>query len=167
MSKFNPLRKYGETISGILPATALAIGTPLKVGSVAAGTGARTFVLADGYADGFVTRASRVSATQNPLTDSEILFGQGVETPFRASFEGSIECLSEGAFGDDYLVLSGTGAISDQTAADTELSFAGGKFRVAQAEDRAQYRLVAQLTPEGDDTVYIHVKLADGALVPA
>ena len=58
----------GTTLSGILPATAALIFTPMMIGAVDPATNARTFVLANGKCDGFLTRESRVGPG---LTDEE------------------------------------------------------------------------------------------------
>jgi len=169
MSYYEPTRKAkSDTISGILPATAQPIGIALMIGSVDADTGARTFVLANGKSDGLLTRASRVS-TGNPRTDSELLWNQGLETPFRAGYEGSIEKLEEFEVeGGDYIVKSGTGAITTETSAGTELSWADGKVYAAQAGDYAECVLVAQLTSvESTGDVRLRVKFINGGKVPA
>lgn len=49
--------------------------------------------------------------------------------------------------GADYIVLSGTGAITGGTTLGTELSFAGGKLRQKQASDRAIFKLREFVTP--------------------
>lgn len=46
--------------------------------------------------------------------------------------------------GEEFLVLSGTGALSSGTAIETKLAFNGGKLRVAQSADTAQYKLSAK-----------------------
>lgn len=163
------------TLSGVLPSTAYPIGKPMMVGSVNADTGKSTFVIASGRCDGFLTRASRsttegsdseVATLGNPRTPTEQLMGWGVDSPFIAGSEGSIEKADaldvEGA---DYIFKSGTGAITTGTAAGTKLSFTTGKFYVAQADDIAQFRLTAQLTPETSGDVRIRVEAIEGYLV--
>lgn len=177
MSNFEPRRRVGgaDTISGILPAAALPIGLALMISDRDADTGALTFAKASGHSDGFVTRESRVvsdgdrpSTVGNPRTDTEILFGQGLETPFLAGREGSIERLEalevEGA---DYIMTSGVNAITDETAVDTELSFEQGRFCVAAEDQYAEFRMVKQMTPETDGAVRIYVEMIRGGKVPA
>lgn len=49
------------------------------------------------------------------------------------------------AEGPNYLVLSGTGALTSSTPVDSYISFSGGKAYVAQSGDTSQYRLGAIL----------------------
>lgn len=158
------------TLQGILPNAAYPVGTAFKVASVDPDTGARTFALASGVADGFVMREIRVPAdgiNGNPRTDTEILYNQGLETPFTAGREGTLEWGSEiEAEGTDYLLTSGTGTITGGTAVGAKLSFLNGKFRVAQSGEYAQFRVVAQMTPITAGQVRIKASEIEGYLVP-
>lgn len=57
-----------------------------------------------------------------------------------------------------HIVTSGTGAITGATAAATELSLQGGRWRVAQTGDVINGKLIEQLTPAVDAT-YIRIKI--------
>ncbi len=159
-----------KTISGILPAVALPVGKALMRGSVDADTEQVTFVLASGRADGFLARASRVpddGLNGNPRTAEEQLMGFGLETPFTAGREGSLDQADVLVVeGDDYIMSSGTGAVDTNTAVETKLSFKEGRLYAAQTGDYAQFRLAKQLTPETEGNTRIRVEKIDGYLVP-
>lgn len=173
MSKFEIRRSLPGTISGILPAIALPIGKPLKIGSKDADTGINTFVVAAGRADGFLTKFSRVGegATDAELANESLGLGAGEDgnfvRPYVAGQPGSIELASEiECEGADYIYGSGTGQVTSATAADTKLSFTNGLFYVAQSGDQAQWQLVKQMTPETAGQTRIYVKAIEGYLVP-
>lgn len=175
MSAYEPLRKRGghNTLSGKLPATGYPVGQPMMISDRDAATGEMTFALASGVCHGFLTRESRQSVSGraaddgNPRTDTEILFEQGLESPFLAGDYGSIERLEALEVEDvAYIMTSGTGAISGGTAAGTKLSFKEGRFYVAQTGDLAQYELKKQMTPETAGKVRISVEEIPGYLVP-
>jgi hypothetical protein len=73
----------------------------------------------------------------------------GVEAPFTTGQEVSVEKAHEiECEGSDYLVLSGTGAISNATPVPSNLSFKDGKLRLTQAGELTHYLLTANnLTP--------------------
>ncbi len=164
----------GGTISGTLPSTAMVVGTALEITSKDADTGINTFSRANGRADGFVTRAVR---TTEGLNAEEIAFGLNeyttasgstgeLATPFTVSKPGSIEMADElEVEGGDYILGTGTGAVTDQTAADTVLSFSDGKFYEAQTADWAQYRLVKQMTPNTAGNARLYVKKIEAYVV--
>ncbi len=55
--------------------------------------------------------------------------------------------------GTEFILESGTGAITSATSVPQKLSFIGGKARIAQSGDDVEYRLVAQIDPlEGENT---------------
>lgn len=174
MSNYEPLRKKpGQTLSGQLPSTAYPIGKAMMISDRNAATGEITFALASGICDGFLTRESRQSVSGraaddgNPRTDTEILFNQGLESPFLAGDFGSIERLEALVVeGDDYIMSSGTGSVSTGTAAGTKLSFKEGRFYVAQTGDLAQFELKKQMTPETGGATRIAVEEIPGYLVP-
>lgn len=156
-------RSIGQTISGILPSTPYPIGTPMMISGVNADTGAKTFALADKRVDGFLTRDSRAFPG---LSDTEHLFGFGLETPFLAGFEGSLEMATElEVEGTDYIVTDTgvTGYMTANTAIDSDLAFYQGKFRVAQTNDVAQYRLKAIMTAKVSGNLRIFVVKLEGA----
>jgi hypothetical protein len=166
MVEFEILQSNEGTINGILPGTAHPRGTPLMISAVNADTGQRTFALADGKCDGFMTRASRTAPVR---TDTEVLFPDAaLETPFLAGSDGTIETeVTElNVEGSTFIKGSSTGAITSGTAAGTKLGFDAGKFYVAQTGELAQWELVAQLTPETGGNTKIRVKRLSGYLVP-
>lgn len=170
MSNFEIRRSAPGTISGILPAIAYPVGKPLMRSSTDADTGEVTFALASGRCDGFMTRASRVpdeGSNGNPRTAEEQLMGFGLETPFTAGRQGSLEMadLVE-VEGDDYIMSSGTGAVDENTPVNTKLSFKEGRFYEAQTGDFAQFRLAAQMTPETSGETRIRAEKIEGYLVP-
>lgn len=73
----------------------------------------------------------------------------GVEAPFTTGQEVTVEKAHEiECEGSDYLVLSGTGAISNATPVPSNLSFKDGKLRLSQAGELVNYLLTANnLTP--------------------
>lgn len=175
MSVYEPLRKNAgeQNISGRLPATGYPVGQPMMISSRAAGTGEITFALAAGVAHGFLTRASRTSDSGraaddgNPRTDTEVLFNQGLESPFLAGDFGSIEVLTAlEVESDAYIMSSGTGAVDVNTSVGTKLSFKEGRFYVAQTGDLAQFEVKAQLTPETAGQTRISIESVAGYLVP-
>lgn len=158
-----------KTISGLTPATALPKGTPVMIGGKDPDTGENTFVVAEDRCDGFLTRATRLTAG---LTDEEQLFGFGLETPFQAGRPGSIEDASEleiegpQTTAAEYLVGSGTGAVNTSTAEGALLSFTDGKFKAAVTGEFAQYRVIKQMTPLEAGDVRIYVREIPGYKVP-
>ena len=108
MTKHDILRQPEGTISGILPAIAYPRGKALMVQGIDPDTGVRTFALATGRCDGFMTRASRVGPG---LTAEEQAFGFNTEagepeTPFEVSKPGSLELATEMEIeGGDYILL--------------------------------------------------------------
>lgn len=168
-NNFDITRGAKVTLQGILPNAAYPVGTAFKVASVDAGTGERTFALASGVADGFVMRDVRVpedGINGNPRTDTEILYNQGLEVAFTGGRHGTLEWGSEiEAEGDDNVLSSGVGAIDTNTAVGSKLSFLNGKFRVAQTNEYAQFRLVAQMTPKTEGETRIKVSEIEGYLV--
>ena len=101
---------------------------------------------------GHLTRIVRVGG----LTLTDRVFGVtsetpvGVEAPFVAGQEVSVEKAKEiEAEGSGYLVQSGTGAITSQTAVGTDLSFYNGLLRQKQSNEVPNYTLTAHLTASG------------------
>ncbi len=135
------------------------------IGSIDPDTGVKTFVLAQGQSDGLMTRDSR---SFPGLTDTEQLMGFGLETPFLAGSDGSLEHAHElEVEGTDYIKTTSTGAITAETPLETDLSFDGGKLYVAQEGDTAQFRLKAIMTPVIGENLRIFVVAIDGYVVPA
>ncbi len=73
----------------------------------------------------------------------------GVESPFKVGEEVSVEKAHEiEAEGSDYLVTSGTGALTAGTSIPNPCSFKDGKLRLTQGGEIANYMLTAvALTP--------------------
>lgn len=176
MSKFDILQALGDgrgLRSGILPNVAMPRGTALMIESRDPDTQEITWALAEGRYDGFVSRDVRIVTSGdrpesfgNPRTDSEILWGEGLETPFRAGDRGTIELgKSLVVEGEDYLMTSGAGAIDDETESGTLLSFENGKFCVAQEGQEASFRLTSQMSPEEEGEVRITVEMLNGVVV--
>ena len=84
----------------------------------------------------------------------------GVEAPFTAGQEVSLEKAREiECEGSDYLVLSGTGALSNATAVPSNLSFKDGKLRLSQNGELVNYTLTANnLTPNTDGNLRIRAE---------
>lgn len=159
----------GNTISGITPATAYPVGKPIIVSAIDPVTGAKTFALANGRVDGFLTRATRVptdndspSINGNPRTAEEMLMGWGMDVPFTAGREGSIEGAdwieAEGA---DYVLKSGTGSLA-AASVGAAISFINGLFYGAQSGDMVQFRLAQNMTPETAGDTRILFQRIDG-----
>lgn len=144
-----------QTISGLLPAGVdLPIHAPMMISAVDAASGERTFAVADGYLDGFLTRA--VAQTKGSGLDY-LTFGtvtpdngtEGVyETPFEAGKSGSIEPADIAEFeGPAYLKTdAGAGQLTAATAARAELTVKSGKFQAAVAGDRVVAEVLANLS---------------------
>ena len=157
------------TISGVLPAaTTLVVGTPLMISAKDADTGVNTFAKATARYDGFLTKAAR---TTPGLSADELAFGLvtytthagEIATPFEAGKDASIERAEALELeGDDYILGSGTGAITADTAAETILSFISGKIYVAQSTDWACFRLVKQMTAVNGGACRIYVESIAG-----
>jgi hypothetical protein len=62
------------------------------------------------------------------------------------------------AEGSDYVLTSGTGALSSGTAIGTLLSFVDGKFYVAQGSDEKPFRLGKVLTEEVSGNLRIYAE---------
>jgi phage protein U len=104
-----------------------------------------TGALATAHYVGFVTR----DVTTDGPTLADHVYPGRLELPFEAGDKVSVEKADAvAAEGSDYILISGTGAITSGTAVGTQLSFVGGKFRVKQSADVAYFTLAAQLTPE-------------------
>ncbi len=181
-------RSVGPTISGVIPDYPLPIGTPLGVVTVKQ-NGEHLFGLANGSAtfatsnnggaiipeQGYLTRDSR---SFPGLTDTEQLFGFGLETPFLMNVDGSIEpghdldiegplyilCAAATKFADGSATTSYQSgyAITSSTAQGTELTFVNGLFAVAQINDLVTHFLMGQLTPSTAGNVRIAVVKAPG-----
>ena len=102
---------------------------------------------------GHLTRFVRVGG----LTLMDRVFGVtsetpvGVEAPFIAGQEVTVEkALAIEAEGSAYLVQSGTGAITPQTAVGTNLSFYNGYLRQTQNDESPNYVLTAHLLPSAN-----------------
>jgi hypothetical protein len=75
----------------------------------------------------------------------------GVEFPFPDGAEVTVEVPKTiEAEGSDYLVLSGTGAITNGTAVGAKLSFSSGKLYVAQTGDTPFFLLTANSLTSSD-----------------
>lgn len=93
--------------------------------------------------------------TVGGLTVTDRVFGVtsdvpvGVEAPFVAGQEVSAEkALEIEVEGSDYMVTSGTGAITGSTAVGTSASYCNGKLRATQTGELVNYVLTANnLTP--------------------
>lgn len=161
------IRQEDGTISGLLPVATINRGMAMQTASTDADTGLRTFQLASGRADGFVSRGVR---TFPGLTDEEqlmmtagIIFG--LETPFQGGNAGSLEDVDsvlEFEAEDSYIELADTGAkLTSGTTLGTPLTFLVGKVCKAQSGDFAQYKLTAVLTPRTPTKLRIRaVKIA-------
>lgn len=89
----------------------------------------------------------------------EHVFMPNILTPVKLGTEVSARRVTQlEVEGADYIVKSGTGAITTGTAAHTELGMTDGKYRVKQSGDELAGRLRAQLTPEEDGDVRILVE---------
>lgn len=78
----------------------------------------------------------------------ETVFSPNLETPVLLGTEASARKVLEAEVeGAEYLETSGTGAIDENTAADTALGYGAGKLRVKQAGDELSGYLRAQLDP--------------------
>src|ERR1039458_966625 len=146
-----------DPISGILPSGAAVLGLAYKINSKDPATGINTFALADGAGfNGFTTKEARITAG---LSDTELAFnlpttyqsGEIMTPNFAdgntaATLEEALDLEVEGP--DNLLTTSGaTGAVTTGTTVGTRLSFAAGKFYVAQTGDLAYYKVAAQMNP--------------------
>lgn len=110
-----------------------------------------TFDLADpGKFIGFLTR----DVTTDGATITELhLPTDDLELPYKSGGEVAVEKADEfEAEGTDFLVLSGTGAISNATAVGTLIEPSAGKWRVAQNPEDGVYRIVKANLPAVDAT---------------
>lgn len=164
-------RTQDINVSAQMPAVICPTRTPVMVTATDPVTGIKTVGLADGYADGFLTREVRVI---DGLTDEEQLMGLGAAdaTPFSinkmGAYQDAFELEVEGprTTAAVYLVGSGSGAILPTTAQDTQLSFSQGKFCVAASGNYAQFRIIGQMTPKVVGQVRIYVRKIEGAKKP-
>lgn len=182
-------RGIGHTISGTLPSTPMPIGTPLGYASVNVASLEKVFGLANGCANfksgtagwvavqGFQSRDSR---GYPGLNDTEMLFGFGLETPFYAGTDGSIEPASDiEVEGVQYVLSSAVTAWPDGTttnlaacissnalttgsAVGTELTLANGLFAAAASGDYVSHLLLAQLTPVTTGNIRIFASAITG-----
>ena len=107
---------------------------PTNPANLALASGTRAFVLERDIVD------------EIPL--EETVFGLHIKTPVKKGTEATARRVKllevEGA---ERIVVSGTGAITTGTAAQTGLEWNAGKLRVAQAGNEVAGYLRAQLTP--------------------
>jgi hypothetical protein len=150
MAKYELRQPYpGPLQSGKYAAAALR-GTPMG----AHATDEESFDLAGPTT--FIGFSRRDITVEGVTLEHHFWPGQGDNVPEKAGGYVTIERADEvDVEGNDFMVKSGTGQITDQTAVGTQLSFYGGKFRVAQASDQPYFMLAAQLTPETDGDVRI------------
>jgi hypothetical protein len=134
------------------------VGTETAVRGLALGahkTNPEQFDLAAG--NSFIGHLTR-RVVQGGLTLSDRVFGVtsaapvGLESPFSDGDAVTVERAEEiECEGPNYLMLSGTGAVSSGTTVPQSLSFFTGRLRVAQAGDVVVYTLTANnLTPTDD-----------------
>jgi hypothetical protein len=164
----------GRRLSGIMPATAKPIGTPLMIASVDNDTGEPTFAVADKKCDGWLDR--ELSATSGNSLEWHMLgrvpdAGE-IVTPYVINGRGSIvdadELIIEDLVSGGVIIkTSSTGAISSSTNANTPLSFDAGQLYVAQSTDFCQYEMIdAGLTPNTATTYFrIRIKKVPGYYV--
>jgi len=162
-SKFEVLRKK----QGVLNASAkfassqiltAAAGTETAVRGLALGqhpTDPDSFTLANGQSFlGHLTRRVTIGG----LTLSDRVFGVtsatpvGLESPNKDGDAMSLERAEEiECEGPNYIMTSGTGAITSGTTVPQNLSFTTGRLRIAQAGENVVYTLTANnLTPTDD-----------------
>jgi len=89
---------------------------------------------------GFVMREVVVGGPGLP----DHVYPNRLELAYASGQEASLEKADEvEAEGSNFLVLSGTGALANNTAVDTQISFNNGKFYIAQTGDIPFYKVSA------------------------
>lgn len=86
-----------------------------------------------------------------------------------AKGEIEVECADAVGIGTTsaLLITAGTGAISNTTAKFTELSFRGGKWRVAQTGDRVCGKMIdSGMTPDVASQIRCRIRVFRGGLKP-
>ena len=182
--------QYFQAITGIAnrSAISLTMSTPCSIGAMVARdatTPETVGALASGDFDGFATqqvtaagptwedRYRGVESEPWPIVagtklslikpndgdEFELEGGENAgSTGFEARWEGQ----------DNLVTTAGTGAISNVTAKDTELSVFSGAIRVAQSGDRVKFVVVdSGLTPATTSNVRVLVKAVFGANLTA
>ena len=96
----------------------------------------------------FLGFALREVTTDGPTLEEQVF--PALEFPYKSGEQISLfKALEVEAEGSDFILLSGVGQITTQTAVGTLLSFIAGKFYASQSGDMPFYMLSANnLTPE-------------------
>jgi hypothetical protein len=124
--------------------------------AVAATDGPSNLVPAHGVA-GYILERDMVD-TSTPegqtalLIRSELGDGSFVSPYRKGSTVSARRVTRMEAEGADVILTSGTGAVSVDTPANTELGYAAGKLRVRQGGDELAFILRAQLAPKDPET---------------
>jgi hypothetical protein len=128
------------------------------------GTGFLGFLLQQVTTDG-------VTALQHLAKIKQVPIAVGQTASLAYGEEGEIEVEGADATGIGtvaaLLITAGTGAISASTSKHTELSFRGGKWRVAQTGDRVCGVMIdAGMTPEVATQIRCRIRVFRGGLKP-
>lgn len=158
MGSFENRRPYpGDNLTGTLNFAANK-GTPLgehltQSGSAGFPTGNANFTPA--HQKNFLGFLRQTVTADGPsLADHVFASGRG-ELSVPVGSEVGLELSDEFDAGDEFLSLSGTGALSATTAVGTMLGFTNGKVYVSQAAEESFYMLTQQLIPQPGETVRI------------
>ena len=154
LSNFEIVRAYpGRQQSGVLNFAA-SRGTPLgalTTDTSASAAAANSFELAGAngnYGQNFLGFLERDCTVAGP-TLADHIYPNRLELPYKVGTEVSvIKAAAVEAEGTDFLLTSGTGALTTSTAVGTKISFRNGKFSAAQSGEIAYFTVAANnLTP--------------------
>lgn len=141
------------------PVGTLTFGSALpKYTPMGAASSTAAAVAASGNFIGFLARAVVSAADAKTFHETLELHGsingdEG-ELPYTVGDYVSLVEIDEAEIsGTDYLKVASTGAIANNTAIGTPLTFVAGKFAVAQTGEIPHFVLTAQLGADGDDFI--------------
>lgn len=124
--------------------------------SQAATDGPSRLIPADGVAGYVLERdvvGNTTQAEQNALLINATMGDGNFTRPYVVgSTVSGRKIMRMEAEGADVILTSGTGAVSANTAVNTELSYSAGRLRVKQGADEVAFILRAQLPAEDPDT---------------
>lgn len=142
-----------RTAPGAMASGIYAIAAPLGT-AVGAGSDVTLFALAG--ATNFVGHLTRQVTVAGPTLLDHLVGptdANGLELPLENVVKGGLmssarKLLELEVEGTDYLVQSGTGAVTTSAAVGAQLGFIAGKLRLVQTNDQAVYAIRSQETPE-------------------
>lgn len=148
-SLFQITRRSNEAISGVHNSHSYAgMGVQIDPSDM------HTLVQADGTTGFHLTRDVLPAADVDVVLLNTFPGRQIVRPEIIGNVVSAHRALEAKIEGEDYLVLSGTGALDENTAAKAELGYYGGRLREIQSGDELAGIVRAQIAPEDTDNAF-------------